>query len=77
MQRNPPVDADAIRALVDHRPHPPKALRHGGDAVALFDPKLPGAIDGRDALGLCRQGEEYRDLIDGGRHLGGADGDRA
>src|SRR2546429_5215042 len=69
------LDADAVRVLFHDGTHAAKAIRHGGDPVALLNAELPGTVDGRDALGLGRQHEQDRDPVDGGRHLGGPEDD--
>src|SRR5205823_10096096 len=68
------LDADAVRSLYDNGAHVAKAIRHGSDAVALLDAELTGTVDGRDALGLGRQHKKDRDLVDGGRYVGGCQG---
>src|SRR5438067_692251 len=75
LQRGRSLDADAVRALFHDGAHAAKAIRHGGDPVALLDAELPGTVDRRDALSLGRQHEQDRDLVDGGRHLGGPEND--
>ena len=65
------LDTDAVGALLNDRAHSAEALRHGGDPVAFLDAELARAVDACDAFGLGRQHEQGRDLVDGGRYVGG------